>query len=131
MSQMPDIHRELITKGLDVSYPSVCKYIHKKSKKSPKPKDVYLRIHREPGEECKFDWGEIKLFIGKQKATRKHSRKRSNIFLHCHIFSVIGRIYAQRNNKDDAIMAKNMVGAHESGCCIRFGLTVSCRRMLK
>ena len=28
-----------------------------------KPKDVYLRIHREPGEECEFDWGEVKLFI--------------------------------------------------------------------
>ena len=65
-----DIHRELITKGLDVSYSSVCKYVRrKKNAKSPKPKDVYLRIHREPGEECEFDWGEVKLFIGKQKVT--------------------------------------------------------------
>ena len=65
-----DIHRQLISKGLDVSYSSVCKYVHKKkSEKSPKPKDVYLRIHREPGEECEFDWGEVKLFIGKQKVT--------------------------------------------------------------
>ena len=65
-----DIHRQLISKGLDVSYSSVCKYVHKKkTEKSPESKDVYLRIHREPGEECEFDWGEVKLFIGKQKVT--------------------------------------------------------------
>ena len=65
-----DIHRELVNKGMNISYSSVCKYVHrKKTEKSPKPKDVYLRIHREPGEECEFDWGEVKLFIGKQKVS--------------------------------------------------------------
>lgn len=65
-----DIHRELVNKGMNVSYSSVCKYVHrKKAEKSPKPKDVYLRIHREPGEECEFDWGEVKLFIGKEKVS--------------------------------------------------------------
>ena len=41
-----DLHRELIAKELDISYSCVCKYIHKKSEKSPKPKDVYLRAVR-------------------------------------------------------------------------------------
>ena len=41
----------------------------KKEAKSGKPKDVYLRIHREPGEECEFDWGEVKLFLKGKKVT--------------------------------------------------------------
>ncbi len=65
-----DIHRELLTKGLNVSYSSVCKYVRrKKAAAAPKPKDVYLRIHREPGEECEFDWGEVKLFLGGKMTT--------------------------------------------------------------
>ena len=27
-------------------------------------------------------------------------------------------------------MAKNIVGAQDCGCCMRFALTVSCRRMI-
>ena len=65
-----DIYRELVAKGLNVSYPTVCRYISEK-KKGTKPfgnRDVYLRIRHEPGEECQFDWGEVKLFIdGKQE----------------------------------------------------------------
>ena len=65
-----DIHRELLQKGLLVSYSSVCRYVRrKKREKTIKPKDVYLRIHREPGLECEFDWGEVKLFIGGHPVT--------------------------------------------------------------
>ena len=50
-----DIHRQLIEKGMNVSYSSVCKYIaRKKSEKTDKTKEAYLRIHREPGLECEF-----------------------------------------------------------------------------
>ena len=65
-----DIHRELVSKGINISYPTVCRYIReKKELKSSRRKEVYLRIRHEPGEECQFDWGEVKLFIdGKQEA---------------------------------------------------------------
>ena len=50
------IHRQLIEKGMNVSYSSVCKYIaRKKSEKTDKTKEAYLRIHREPGAECEFE----------------------------------------------------------------------------
>ena len=64
-----DIHRQLLEGGYSVSYSAVCKYIaRQKVDKKPKTKDVYLRIHREPGQECEFDWGEVKLFFnGKQE----------------------------------------------------------------
>ena len=50
-----DIHRQLMEKGLTVSYSGVCKYVRKKkNERSSKGKDVYLRIHREPGIECEY-----------------------------------------------------------------------------
>ena len=65
-----DIHRTLLEKGYTVSYSSVCKYVrHKKAEKTVHTQDVYLRIRREPGVECEFDWGEIKLFIGGENTT--------------------------------------------------------------
>ena len=65
-----DIYRELVDKGMKISYTTVCRYIRgKKESKPSRAKDVYLRIRHEPGEECQFDWGEVKLFIqGKQES---------------------------------------------------------------
>lgn len=65
-----DIHRLLVEKGYNVSYSSVCRYIRKKrDEKSGKSGDVFLKIHRSPGEECEFDWGEVKLFLDGKSAT--------------------------------------------------------------
>ena len=53
-----DIYRELASKGMKISYSTVCRYIRgKKEGKPSRAKDVYLRIRHEPGEECQFDWG--------------------------------------------------------------------------
>ena len=65
-----DIHRALIEKGFNVSYSSVCKYIQRrKQEKTKKPKDVYIKQYYEPGEECEFDWGEVKLNIAGKSVT--------------------------------------------------------------
>ena len=65
-----DIHRTLLEKGMDISYYSVCKYIQRrKEEKSKKPKDVYVKQYYEPGEECEFDWGEVKLRINGRPVT--------------------------------------------------------------
>ena len=65
-----DIHRVLIEKGFDISYSSVCKYIQRrKIEKSKKPKDVFVKQYYEPGDECEFDWGEVKLRIGGKPVT--------------------------------------------------------------
>ena len=61
-----EIHRELISKDLVVSYSSVCKYIAKvkaESKQPRKAKDVFIRQEYEPGSECQFDWGDVTLEI--------------------------------------------------------------------
>ena len=65
-----DIHRELLQQGLAVSYSTVCRYVSgKKDEKVPKSKDVFLRIRHEPGDECQFDWGEVRLFLGGEPHT--------------------------------------------------------------
>ena len=65
-----DIHRALIEKGFCISYSSVCKYIQRrKAEKTKKPKDVFVKQYYEPGQECEFDWGEVKLRIGGKPVT--------------------------------------------------------------
>ena len=65
-----DIHRVLLEKGFDISYSSVCKYIQRrKDERSKKPKEVFVKQWYEPGEECEFDWGEVKLRIGGKPVT--------------------------------------------------------------
>jgi len=65
-----DIHRALLEKGFDVSYSSVCKYIQeRKAEKSGKPKEVFVKQWYEPGQECEFDWGEVKLRIDGRPVT--------------------------------------------------------------
>ena len=60
----------MIEKGFTISYSSVCKYIQqRKAEKSKKPKDVFVKQYYEPGEECEFDWGEVKLRIGGKPVT--------------------------------------------------------------
>ena len=65
-----DIHRVLLEKGYDVSYSSVCKHIQgRKAEKAGKPKEVFVKQYYEPGQECEFDWGEVKLLIGGRQVT--------------------------------------------------------------
>lgn len=61
-----EIHRQLLENDLVVSYSSVCKYISKVKANEGKPKpskDVFIHQEYEPGIECEFDWGEVKLEI--------------------------------------------------------------------
>ena len=47
------------------------KYIQqRKAEKSKKPKDVFVKQYYEPGEECEFDWGEVKLCTGRQTVSQ-------------------------------------------------------------
>lgn len=65
-----DIWRALTEKGFSISYSSVCKYVQqRKADKTRKPKDVFIKQYYEPGQECEFDWGEVKLRIGGKPVT--------------------------------------------------------------
>ena len=59
-----DIYNLLVSKGFTVSYPSVCKYITGlDTQKTHKREEAFIRQYYTPGQNCEFDWGEVKLYI--------------------------------------------------------------------
>jgi hypothetical protein len=59
-----DIYEYLRSKGLDISYSTVCAYIRKEENRT---KEAFIKQSYSPGVNCEFDWGEVKLFIGGEK----------------------------------------------------------------
>lgn len=60
-----DIRQILSGQGIQISYPSVCRYVTNKEKASrPGGTKAYIRQAYAPGEECEFDWGEVRITIG-------------------------------------------------------------------
>ena len=61
-----DIYELLMERGFDISYATVSRYISGKTRLDKKTsKEAFMRICYEPGISCEFDWGEVKLRIGK------------------------------------------------------------------
>lgn len=62
-----DIWQDLNRKHVQISYQTVCRYVTAKEKASGEADTkAYVRQAYEPGQECEFDWGEVKLLIGGQ-----------------------------------------------------------------
>ncbi len=57
-----DILEELYRQGFDIGYTTVCNYISQKESR-PVNKEAFIRQVYAPGDVCKFDWGEIKLYL--------------------------------------------------------------------
>lgn len=55
-----DMYEDLIEKGYDLSYSTVCNWVNKLKNES---KETYIRGDHKPGDEVEFDWGYAKLFI--------------------------------------------------------------------
>jgi len=56
-----DIHEYLLSQGHQIGYTTVCNYIHNKEIQQ---QEAYIKQVYIPGEECEFDWAEVKLIIG-------------------------------------------------------------------
>src|ERR1035437_10184846 len=56
-----DIHEYLLSKGHKIGYTTVCNYI---CEHEIMLREAFIRQVHLPGEECEFDWGEVKLTIG-------------------------------------------------------------------
>lgn len=62
-----DIWQDLCRKHVQISYQTVCRYVaSKESVSSETDSKAYVRQVYAPGQECEFDWGEIKLLVGGQ-----------------------------------------------------------------
>lgn len=58
-----DIHEELIEKGFDISYSTVKRLVNEFEQRE---REAYIRQEYNLGDECEFDWGEVKLDIGEE-----------------------------------------------------------------
>ena len=59
-----DIHAAFRAFGYEVSYPSVCNYIHSRLLADAPRQECFIRQTYLPGQDCEFDWGEFCLTIG-------------------------------------------------------------------
>ncbi len=59
-----DIWELLQASGQDIGYTVVCDYIREKESSN---REAFIRQEYEPGENCEFDWCEIKLSIGQEE----------------------------------------------------------------
>ena len=59
-----DMHAALRAFGYEVSYPSVCNYIHSRLLADAPRQECFIRQTYLPGQDCEFDWGEFCLTIG-------------------------------------------------------------------
>lgn len=60
-----DIWQILSGQGVQISYQTVCRYVTDKEKTSAQDDTkAYVRQAYAPGEECEFDWGEVKITVG-------------------------------------------------------------------
>ena len=52
-----DMHAALRAFGYEVSYPSVCNYIHSRRTAYAPAQECFIRKVYQPGMDCEFDWG--------------------------------------------------------------------------
>ena len=94
---MKTVHRKLLAQGYDVCYSSVTGYArtYKARLRRSDPevmKECFIRQYHLAGEECQFDWGDVKLYIGGKLMTLKiavsclpHSNHRVAYLFHCEV----------------------------------------------
>lgn len=123
-----DIHEYLRSKGIDISYSTVCTYIRKEEKRT---KEAFIKQRYAPGVSCEFDWGEVKLFIDGQKKTfnlavftccysnyryaKLFSRQDNLAFNQCHIdfFEHLGGVVEEMVYDNMRVAVKRFVGSTE------------------
>jgi len=123
-----DIHQFLVGQGHSIGYTTVCNYIHSKAVHQ---QEAFIRQEYIPGEECEFDWAEIKLQIaGVQKRlylavfTSSYSNYRFSMLFHrqdtlafmeAHnaFFSHMGGVFQEMVYDNMRVAVREFVGRHE------------------
>lgn len=125
-----DIHEILQSKGYTIGYTTVCNYVrHKERGKTNK--EAYIRQVYEPGSECEFDWGEIKLWLSghltklyiavytsaysNYRYLQIYQRQDTLSFMESHVdfFSHIGGVYHKMVYDNMRLVIARFVGKHE------------------
>ncbi len=126
--KMIDIHEDLISRGHEISYTSVCNLIKELSEKH---QEAYIRQEYKLGEECEFDWGEVKLKIagvdrvyqfaifttcaGNYRYGRLFEKQDTASFqsAHAYFFQKIGGVFKKMTYDNMRVVVKKFVGRTE------------------
>jgi len=123
-----DIHEYLLSLGHQIGYTTVCNYIRedKLTTREAYIKQVYL-----PGEECEFDWAEVKLIIngiqkrlylavfttayGNYRYSKLYHRQDTLAFMESHneFFGHIGGVYHEMVYDNMRVAVAEFVGGNE------------------
>ncbi len=123
-----DIHEYLLSQGHQIGYTTVCNYIRDKELRQ---QEAYIKQVYVPGEECEFDWAELKLMIGGIKRRlylavftsaysnyrycRLFHRQDTLAFLEAHneFFAHIGGVYHEMVYDNMRVAIREFVGRNE------------------
>jgi len=123
-----DIHEYLIGQGHQIGYTTVCNYIRNKALHQ---QEAYIKQAYIPGEECEFDWAEVKLTIGGFKRRlylavftssysnyrycRLYHRQDTLAFMEAHneFFAHLGGVYQEMVYDNMRVAIKEFVGRSE------------------
>lgn len=120
-----DIYEDLISQGHNIGYTSVCNLIRSLSEEH---QEVYIRQEYKLGEECEFDWCEVKLKIGGEYSTYQMALfttsagnyRYSRLFekqdtaafqeAHAHFFQKVGGVFKRMVYDNMRVAVKKFVG---------------------
>lgn len=123
-----DIHEYLLSQGHLIGYTTVCNYIRNKGLGQ---QEAYIKQVYIPGEECEFDWAELKLIIGGVKRRlylavftsaysnyrycRLYHRQDTLAFMEAHneFFAHLGGVYQEMVYDNMRVAIKEFVGRSE------------------
>lgn len=123
-----DIHEHLLKEGCQIGYTTVCNYIRNKELRN---QEAYIKQLYVPGEECEFDWAELKLEIGGVKRRlylavftstysnyrycRLFHRQDTLAFMEAHneFFAHLGGVYQEMVYDNMRVAIKEFVGRSE------------------
>lgn len=123
-----DIHEYLLSKGHQIGYTTVCNYMREDNLST---REAYVKQVYIPGEECEFDWAEVKLTIGgsqkrlylavftsaygNYRFSNLYSRQDTLAFMESHndFFAHIGGIYHEMVYDNMRVAVAEFVGRNE------------------
>ncbi|MFH0785911.1 MAG: IS21 family transposase [Pseudomonadota bacterium] len=123
-----DIHEHILMQGYQIGYTTVCNYIRFQEYAT---REAFIRQSYVPGEECEFDWAEVKLKIaghlrrlymavftssfGNYRFSRLYNRQNTLAFMESHneFFAHVGGVYHEMVYDNMRVAIAEFVGRNE------------------
>jgi transposase len=123
-----DIYELILSQGYQIGYTTVCNYIRQKELSL---REAYIRQVHQPGEECEFDWAEVKIKVAGQlkrlylavftssysnyRFSRLYNRQDTLAFMESHneFFLHVGGVFHEMVYDNMRVAVAEFAGRHE------------------